>query len=117
MAHPFGGESPSDHSDHVPTFWTPVCQKANEFRVEVILYLFACGIGLGLAVQPSFLGDREAGLKCVTGTLDDCRRPLRLLTHPDLRNTTRVRAVCNVIQDVMQQHLGELEGITRKAGR
>lgn len=79
--------------------------------------LHACVSGLGLAVLPCFLGDREAGLRRVTGTLDDCRRPLWLLTHPNLRKTTRVRAVCDVIQDVMHQHLGEFEGKTRKTGR
>jgi DNA-binding transcriptional LysR family regulator len=79
--------------------------------------LHACASGLGLAVLPCFLGDREARLKRVTGTLADCRRPLWLLHHPDLRNMTRVRVVCNVVQDVMHRHLGELEGKTSKAAR
>jgi molybdate transport repressor ModE-like protein len=53
----------------------------------------ACAEGLGLAVLPCFLGDAHRALQRVTGTLDECSKDLWLLTHPNLRHTTRVKAV------------------------
>jgi molybdate transport repressor ModE-like protein len=57
----------------------------------------ACAEGLGLAVLPCFLGDAHRALQRVTGTLDECSKDLWLLTHPDLRHTTRVKAVFQVM--------------------
>jgi DNA-binding transcriptional LysR family regulator len=59
----------------------------------------ACAEGLGLAVLPCFLGDGHAALQRVTDTLDECNRDLWLLTHPDLRHTTRVKAVFQVMHE------------------
>ncbi len=59
----------------------------------------ACAEGLGLAVLPCFLGDEHSALQRVTGTLDECSKDLWLLTHPDLRHTTRVKAVFQVMQE------------------
>ena len=59
----------------------------------------ACIDGLGLAVLPCFLGDEAPALARVGGPLSDCKNELWLLTHPDLRNTARVKAVFQVMRD------------------
>jgi molybdate transport repressor ModE-like protein len=70
----------------------------------------ACVDGLGLAVLPCFVGDSDAALKRVTGTLDDCHTDLWLLTHPDLRNMVRVKAVFQVMQEVVRKEQPLLAG-------
>lgn len=58
----------------------------------------ACSDGLGLALLPCFLGDDSPALRRVGEPLQDCASELWLLTHPDLRDTTRVKAVFQVLQ-------------------
>lgn len=53
----------------------------------------ACLQGLGLAVLPCFLGDAEPGLLRLGEPLADCDSELWLLSHPELRETARVKAV------------------------
>jgi len=53
----------------------------------------ACLQGLGLAVLPCFLGDAEPGLARVGAPLVECDSELWLLSHPELRETARVKAV------------------------
>ncbi|MFN0317749.1 MAG: LysR family transcriptional regulator [Burkholderiales bacterium] len=53
----------------------------------------ACAAGIGLAILPCFIGDRQPGLKRVTPLIEECTIDLWILTHPDLRNTVRVKTV------------------------
>ncbi|WP_326534998.1 LysR family transcriptional regulator [Pseudorhodoferax sp.] len=53
----------------------------------------ACVAGLGLAVLPCFVGDAEPALRRIGAPLAECASALWLLTHPDLRETVRVKAV------------------------
>ena len=48
--------------------------------------------GMGLALLPCFIGERVAGLARLSAPLPELEGELWLLTHPDLRNTARVRA-------------------------
>jgi DNA-binding transcriptional LysR family regulator len=48
--------------------------------------------GIGLALLPCFVGDAVPGLARLCKPLGDLEGELWLLTHPDLRNTARVRA-------------------------
>src|SRR6266545_7676438 len=48
--------------------------------------------GVGLALLPCFIGDGAPGLAQLTPPLPELEGELWLLTHPDLRNTARVRA-------------------------
>lgn len=59
----------------------------------------ACVEGLGLAVLPCFMGDRQASLERVTGTLEDCKNELWILMHLDLRDTVRIKTVYQVMQE------------------
>lgn len=53
----------------------------------------ACAQGLGLAVLPCFLGDAEPGLVRLNEPLPECDSELWLLSHPELRETVRVKAL------------------------
>ncbi len=53
----------------------------------------ACAQGLGLAVLPCFLGDAEAGLVRLGDPLPMCDSELWLLSHPELREAVRVKAL------------------------
>lgn len=53
----------------------------------------ACLQGLGLAVLPCFLGDAEPGLIRLGEPVAECDSELWLLSHPELRETARVKAV------------------------
>lgn len=57
----------------------------------------ACAEGMGLAVLPCFLGDATATLERVGEPLPACASELWLLTHPDLRETTRVKVVFQLL--------------------
>lgn len=70
----------------------------------------ACAAGLGLAVLPCFLGDAEAALERVSESLPDCRTELWLLMHLDLRDTVRVKAVFQLMQQEVGQAAASLEG-------
>lgn len=58
----------------------------------------ACLHGLGLALLPCILGDASGGLQRVGEPIVPCATPLWLLIHPDLRETTRIKAVYQLLQ-------------------
>lgn len=53
----------------------------------------ACAQGLGLAVLPCFLGDPDPGLVRLGEPVPECDSELWLLSHPELRETVRVKAL------------------------
>ncbi len=67
----------------------------------------ACMDGLGLAVLPCFLGDDSAALRRFSEPLPECAADLWLLTHPDLRDTTRVKAVYQLLLVELRAHMGQ----------
>jgi DNA-binding transcriptional LysR family regulator len=52
----------------------------------------AAAAGIGLALLPCFIGDDTHGLTRLCPPITEIEGELWLLTHPDLRNTARVRA-------------------------
>ncbi len=60
------------------------------------LMLLAAAAGVGLAVLPCYQADAAAGLARV-GEVGDLGQGLWLLTHEDLRDTPRVRAVMDIL--------------------
>jgi len=55
--------------------------------------------GLGVATLPCFIGDREKKLVRVVPPLEELTSELWVLTHSDLRNTSRVRTLLTFIHD------------------
>lgn len=63
----------------------------------------ACIDGLGLALLPCFLGDASAALVRVGEVVPECSVELWLFTHPDLRDTTRIKVVFQLLHSALQQ--------------
>ncbi len=57
--------------------------------------------GLGQAVLPCFIGDTQAALERKTPVLAGYSSELWLLTHPDLKKTARVKAVWQILQQLL----------------
>jgi DNA-binding transcriptional LysR family regulator len=63
------------------------------FKVNTMVGLAeAAAGGVGIALLPCFVGTAVAGLTQLSPALPELEGELWLLTHPDLRNTARVRA-------------------------
>lgn len=58
--------------------------------------------GKGIAVLPTFIGDRESGLQCVDGTIAELAHDQWIVTHQDDRHLPEVRRtidrLCRVLQ-------------------
>lgn len=72
----------------------------------------ACLQGLGLAVLPCFIGDAEAGLQRLQPEpLDACDSELWLLSHAELRETARVKAVRDWLTAALSDLAPRLAGL------
>ena len=71
----------------------------------------ACADGLGLAVLPCFLGDSVASLRRVHEPIPDLASELWVLTHPDLRETARIKTVFQILHQELGKWTRELQGI------
>jgi DNA-binding transcriptional LysR family regulator len=70
-----------------------VDQSRIVYRTNTMIGLAeAAAGGIGLALLPCFVGAAVPGLTQLSPTLPELEGELWLLTHPDLRNTARVRA-------------------------
>ena len=72
-------------------------------RVNSVLGLVsAAKSGVGVAALPTALGDVEADLVQVLGPVPALQRSWRLLTHPERRQTRRVAAFFDFVNDELQ---------------
>ena len=70
----------------------------------------AAKAGLGAVPLPCFWGDSEKELIRLTDPPEELSMDLWLLTHPDLRHTTRVRALMSFIHESLQPKIDLIEG-------
>jgi len=84
---------------HVPE--ASVAVRADHFPTALALMR----AGIGVALMPEFITHEVKGLVPLSETIAELRLPLWILTHPDLRNTARVRAFMHMVGDAMQQLL------------
>jgi DNA-binding transcriptional LysR family regulator len=83
------------------------------YKVNTMLGLAeAVAGGAGLALLPCFVGDTVAGLTRLCPPLPELEGELWLLTHPDLRNTARVRAFLDYCGVEMMKRRKVLECMT-----
>ena len=71
----------------------------------------AARAGLGIALLPCYLGDRDAGVRRISGVLPDLDSELWIVTHQDLKNTARIRAFLEVIGDAIVGSRRGFEGL------
>lgn len=67
--------------------------------------------GLGLAALPCYIADRDPGLVRATAQKPMPARDIWILIHPDLRRTTRVRAVMDFAEQVVRADKARFLGI------
>lgn len=81
------------------------------YRVDTVMGMFtAVQSGIGLAVLPCYLGDADPRMVRIGAPVAALSTDLWLLTHPDLRKTTRVRAVLDFIAESIKHLENRLHG-------
>ncbi len=81
---------------------------------DVLAQQAAARAGLGMAILPCWLADRDPHLKRVPPAAVLQTRPGWVLTHPDLRTTERVRTTVRFIVDALQTHQDLISGAGAK---
>lgn len=79
---------------------------------SLVNQLMAVGAGLGIALLPCYLGDRDERVRRVSGVLPDLSSELWIVTHQDLKNTARIRAFLSVIGDAVVAARRKFEGLS-----
>jgi DNA-binding transcriptional LysR family regulator len=79
---------------------------------SLVNQLLCARSGLGIALLPCYLGDRDAGVRRLSGVLPDLASELWIVTHQDLKNTARIRAFLSVIGDAVVAARRNFEGLT-----
>ena len=87
-------------------------EKRIVYRVNTMIGLAeAAAGGVGLALLPCYIGTAVAGLAQLTPPLPELEGELWLLTHPDLRNTARVRAFLDFCTEAIGRQRRVIEGL------
>ena len=75
------------------------------YKLNTLLGLAeAVAAGVGLALLPCFVGAAMTGLARLCPPLPELSGELWLLTHPDLRNTARVRAFIDFVRERLRHY-------------
>lgn len=67
--------------------------------------------GMGVVIMSAFLGDAEPGLQRIGGAFPELTLQMWVLTHPDLRKTSRVIALIEHLARRLQRDRGRYEGM------
>jgi len=99
--------------------WLPASIRKNKEKEKIkVVYssnnilavLNAAKEGLGIAPLPCFIGDSERKLHRVIDPPEELTSELWVLTHSDLRNTARVRALLTFLHMAFSEQKDLLEG-------
>lgn len=83
---------------------------------SVINQMIAAREGIGVALLPCYLGDREPRLqRLAPEPLNELSRELWVVTHTDLRRTARVRAFMELIAASLARHRDLISGLAEVA--
>jgi len=77
---------------------------------ELIALGQAAAAGMGMAIQPCYYADQQEGLERVPGTGPVAKRPLWALTHPDLRNSARIKTFMRFLVDEILKQAPRITG-------
>lgn len=61
--------------------------------------------GIGIGLLPTFMEAAHPELVAVSEPIPELAAPIWMLTHPDLRQTARVRAFMQHVGDALAEHL------------
>ena len=79
---------------------------------SLVNQLMAVGAGIGVALLPCYLADRDDSVRRISPVLPDLASELWIVTHQDLRNTARIRAFLSVIGDAIVGERRAFEGLS-----
>ena len=105
-----GWEEPSPRvvsnwvSAHVPA--ERITFRSNSF----VNQLMGVRAGIGIALLPCYLADRDAEVRRISGVMPEVASELWIVTHEDLRNTARIRAFLTHIGDAIVATRRSFEG-------
>src|SRR5215467_3531572 len=87
-------------------------EKRIVYKINTMIGLAeAAAGGVGLALLPCYVGSAVAGLAQLSPPLPELEGELWLLTHPDLRNTARVRAFLDYCAEAIARRRRLIEGL------
>lgn len=77
---------------------------------SLVNQLMAVRAGVGIALLPCYLADRQPEVRRISPVLPDLASELWIVTHQDLRNTARIRAFLSVVGDAIVGERRAFEG-------
>jgi DNA-binding transcriptional LysR family regulator len=96
-AHLRGSSWFAKHAPH-----SPIALATNSRRIQHA----ACKAGMGAAILPAWIADRDPNLVCLLPPAKVMTVQLWLATHRDLLRTARVRAVAGFLADLCKEMVG-----------
>jgi DNA-binding transcriptional LysR family regulator len=105
------GDAPAIHVNdwiarHVPA--ERIAYRSN----SLVNQHMAVRAGVGIALLPCYLADRDPGVRRISGLLPDLASELWIVTHQDLKTTARIRAFLSVVGDAIAAERRDFEGLT-----
>lgn len=100
-----------DASTRVYDLWLRQRLAKSDVRVRVDIFNAKAAMlrtGIGIGVLPTFMEARHPELVAVSEPIPELALPVWMLTHPDLRQTARVRAFMQFVGDAVVRRLREL---------
>jgi DNA-binding transcriptional LysR family regulator len=97
-----------DASSRVYDLWLRQRLAHANVRVRVDIFNAKAAMlrtGIGVGVLPTFMEARHPELVAVSEPIPELALPVWILTHPDLRQTSRVRAFMQFVGDAVAQRL------------
>lgn len=108
-----------DNTARVYDHWMREHLAQANVRMRVDIFNAAAAMlhtGLAVAVLPTFMERRHPELVAVSEVIPDLSVPVWMLTHPDLRQTARVRAFMQHVGDQMAAQLAPMPARGEAAG-
>ncbi|HET9862398.1 MAG TPA: LysR family transcriptional regulator [Steroidobacteraceae bacterium] len=104
-----GGDAPALHVNewlarHVPG--DRITYRSN----SLVNQFMAVRAGVGIALLPCYLADREAEVRRISSVLPELASELWIVTHKDLKNTARIRAFLAVAAEAIVAARRSFEG-------
>jgi DNA-binding transcriptional LysR family regulator len=99
-----------DASTRVYDLWLRQRLAHANVRVRVDIFNAKAAMlrtGIGVGVLPTFMQAKHPELVPVSEPIPELAQPVWMLTHPDLRQTARVRAFMQFVGDALVQRLRE----------
>jgi DNA-binding transcriptional LysR family regulator len=97
-----------DGTQRVYDRWMRTHLASSQVRVRVDIFNAAAAMlrtGVGIGVLPTFMQARHPELVAVSDVIPELSVPVWMLTHPDLRQTARVRAFMRFVGDALAARL------------